>query len=114
LYGGGLITLTLNSLGLEQISPDIWKLTVSYSPPEMGGAGAGGYNQNVQQVGPNVGDYQPWSDYFVQLSFNVSSVQEPKTLSRSLVDKKKAAGSANTNLPFTVGYPAPVGYTVEG
>lgn len=114
MYDGNLIQLVLTRLRLDQIDPDTWKVSVTYGVPGSGGQGPGGYNQENTNIGPNVGDYDRWSNNFVQLGFNVSAQQETKTLSRSLVNKRKAWGAANTNLPFTVGQPAPIGYTTEG
>ena len=106
LYEGGYIFLTLSSLRVEQLATETWKLTVSYSARPK--------DQDVNQSGPAAGDRDQWTNNFVQLSFNVSSQQEQKSMSLKLVDIKKNIGFGNANVPYTVGQRCPVGHTEDG
>lgn len=111
LYTGGNILLTLSDLKVDQVDPNTWKVSTSYSArPEdqsPGGMGSGG-------TGPAVGDRGNWSNNFVQLSFNVGAQQETRTQSIKLVDIKKNSGFGNQNVPHTTGQPAPIGQTING
>lgn len=113
LYDGNDIILVLTRLQMEQIATDVWKISVTYSPPDLGGQGPGGYDETIE-AGPGIGDYDTWSNNFVQLSFNVAASQETRTQSRQLVNKRKMFGATNPNLPFTTGKPAPIGWKADG
>lgn len=106
LYAGGYILLTLSDLKLDQIDPETWKVTVTYSPRPI--------DQSPGGTGPAVGDRGTWTNNFVQLGFNVTAQQEQKSMSMQLVDIKKNTGFGNQNVPYTVGRRTPVGHTIDG
>lgn len=109
LYGGGQIFLTLSSLQVEQISYDTWKVSGGYS--------AEPHQQDPDNAGPAAGDRAPgggWTNNFVQLSFNVGSQQEQRSMSLQLIDIKKNSGFGNQNVPYAVGSRQPVGHTEDG
>ena len=108
LYEGGYIFLTLSSLRVEQIATETWKLSIGYSakPQDQDSSQSG--------PGPGQGDRDQWTNNFVQLSFNVASQQEQKSMSLQLVDIKKNIGFGNANVPYTVNQRCPVGHTEDG
>lgn len=110
LYDGGYIFLTLSSLRVEQIATETWKLTIGYAAkPE---------DQDPSQngPGPGQGDTQQWTNNFVQLSFNVASQQEQRSMDIKLVDihSNVYVYTGPAGLPYTIGERCPVGHTEEG
>jgi hypothetical protein len=110
LYLGGELSLTLSSLNIEQMSPDVWKVSASYavkSEDQSSDPNAGA------SAGAAAGDYEQWSNNFVQLGFNVSAQQEHSTMSLAIIAAQKNTNSPNQTVPFPAGKRAPVGLTNE-
>lgn len=114
LYDGTNIVLTLENLELKMIQYDIWEVTCTYQLPDSGGSSGGGYSQNVNNIGPNVGDYQQWSNSYVQLDVNVISEQIPRKMGLKSLACQKNVDATDTSVPYTAGKPAPIGMTASG
>ena len=114
LYDGSSIILTLINMSVTRMQADVWKIEVQYGVPNTGGSSGGGYSQDPGDIGPNVGDYQKWSNQFIQLNFSVSSEMVQRKLSRKVVACQRAFGSPAGSVPYTQGQPGPMGLTIDG
>lgn len=114
LYDGTNIVLTLENLELKMIQYDIWEVTCTYQLPDSGGSGGGGYSQNINNIGPNVGDYQQWSNSYVQLDVNVIAEQTTRKTGLFVLESQKNVDATNTSVPYSLGSTAPIGMTSTG
>lgn len=109
-YGGGTIVLSLATMRVSQRSEDTWMIEVTYDIPGTGGAGGGGYANDVYD-GPDAGEGNAVS-YF-QLSINITTETVKAQQSMAARACQKAIGLANQSVPYPFGKPAPVGHTLE-
>lgn len=103
-YTGEISTLRIDQVTIEQVLHDKWRVQCVYSlSPENVG----------EQGDPNKGDYQQWTQNFVQLGFNVASQQENVKMSLATFACQKAFGVGGA-VPYPAFKPAPIGLTTDG